>query len=305
MNVVSGKIICIRMFLCSLIGWSFLNGDNVSPAIWWTTHKEYAVSSEPIDVVMVSHKKDLATLEKAVAGIRAYGKNIRKVFVVSETKLTDLAEWFDEKNYPFTKRDLALEIFDRDRKKAEAYLASENCRIGWIYQQLLKLYAPFVIPRISSNVLVLDADTIFLNPVEFIDAQGHALLTPGIGYHRPYFDHGKRLLLRFVRARPDSGIAHHMLVQRPILEDMFLAIRSIHHSEPWQAFCKCINHLELQRPISSTMSEYELYFNFACTRTRQVKIRPLKWKDMKLDEQEIEKCQQAGFHYVACHSYMQ
>ena len=46
-------------------------------------------------------------------------------------------------------------MFHGDAEKAREFLASPVTRIGWIYQQLLKLYAPFVIPGISSNVLVL------------------------------------------------------------------------------------------------------------------------------------------------------
>lgn len=275
-----------------------------APELWWLTRKQYPIALEPIDVVIVCHPKDMRTLDLAIAGIRNYGHNIRRVIVVSETRLTDNAEWFDEAKYPFTRKDIAEAIFD-NKEDAAAYLRAPGSRVGWIYQQLLKLYAPLVIPEISSNVLVLDADTIFLNSVTFMDHAGHALLTTGEGHHRPYFKYAKRLLFRFKeKYRQHSGIAHHMLLQRSIVEDLFFVVTLIHHMEPWKAICTCIDRVELQQPNSSTCSEYEIYFNFALTRTDQVKIRSLKWKDMRFDFAAIEQCRQEGFHYVSCHNYM-
>lgn len=113
-----------------------------------------------IDVVFVTHEKDIRTLDLAIEGIKTNGKNINKVFVVSEKKLTDLAEWIDERIFPFTKNDICKQIFKNDIKSS-LYLNSERNRIGWIYQQLLKNYSIYVIPNISNNVLVIDSDTIF------------------------------------------------------------------------------------------------------------------------------------------------
>ena len=50
-----------------------------------------------------------------------------------------------------------------------SYVSKKEKRIGWYYQQLLKQYAPFVIPKISSNVLILEPDTIFLKQVTFMN----------------------------------------------------------------------------------------------------------------------------------------
>lgn len=273
---------------------------HADPTIWWLHHTRYAVSSEPIDVVIVCHKKDIQTLDLAIDGVKRYGKHIRRVITVSEERLTDAAEWFDESLYPFTKRDVAQEIF-QDAAAAEQYMHAPGTRIGWIYQQLLKLYAPLIIPDISSNVLILDADTIFLHDVAFIDDAGNGLYNPGDEYYRPYFKYGKRLLLRFKKKfRQHSGISHHMLFQRAVIEDLLETITHIHRVEPWQALCRCINVHEV---YDCPLSEYELYFNFLFTKTNQMKIRPLQWQNMEFDVQAIEQCQQEGFHYVACHNY--
>ena len=102
----------------------------------------------------------------------------------------------------------------------------------------------FIIPGIASNVLVLDADTIFLRSVSFIDQDGTALYNVGTEYCRAYFQHAKKL----INDRPItkvfreySGICNHMLFQRPVLDDLFAEIRKTHNMEPWQVLLACIN----------------------------------------------------------------
>ena len=114
----------------------------------------YCLSKEAIDVVIPCTEKDLATLNLCIEGIRKNCSNIRRIIVVSQKQYTQSAEWFDEKLFPFSKFDLALQIFG-DAVQAQKFVQAPNSRIGWIYQQLLKLYAPCIIPKISSNVLIL------------------------------------------------------------------------------------------------------------------------------------------------------
>lgn len=263
--------------------------------------KEYVLSTEPIDVIFVCHPKDVRTLDMAIDGIRKNGKNIRRIVVVSAQRLTDQAEWFDEAFYPFSKASVALEIFRGNEGAAHAFCIAERSRIGWIYQQLLKLYAAFVIPGISSNLLTIDADTVFLQAVEFIDSNGKALFNPGFEYYRPYFEHAARLLPGLKKLYSEySGISHHMLFQRPILEDLFHLIQATHQTDAWRALCRCIDSKEL---FKSAFSEYEIYFNFAFARTELVKLRPLRWKNMKFDEQNIRECDSNGYDYVSCHTF--
>ncbi len=253
----------------------------------------YKFDKDPIDVVIVCVAKDARTLDMCIDGIKRNASGIRRVIVISPEKLTSKAEWFDEAKFPFSKKDLLRQIF-----KDENYKLG---RIGWIYQQLLKLYSSFVIPNISSNILLLDADTIFLNKVSFYDEDsGAGFFNPGKEYHVPYFNHGKKLIPGFRRLYPDySGISHHMLVQRPILEDMFLTVEKIFKTSFWRAFCDCIDLNDVKR---SCVSEYELYFNFTLLRTDQCKIRKLKWANAKL--QDLEPFKNDGYHYISCHTYL-
>lgn len=256
--------------------------------------KVYVFANDPIDVIIPSTEKDKDTLALCIAGIKENCRNIRRVIVVSSNKLTDEAEWFDEKKYPFSKYDVALEIFHQNQEMARRH------NMSWFYQQLLKLYAPYVIPGISSNVLILDSDTIFLKPVDFVDAAGAGYLNPGTEYHQPYFVHIDKLIPGLKKySTQDSGISHHMLFQKVVLDDLFKTIESKHKVPAWKAFCRCV---DLSQSFFAA-SEYELYFNFVLSRNDQVKIRPLKWANTsKL--KDLQRFKDEGYDYISCHSWM-
>jgi hypothetical protein len=259
--------------------------------------KQYHFTNEPIDVVIPSVGKDLETLELCIQGIQE-NCAIRRVIVISAQRLTDKAEWFDENQFPFSKQEVALWLCSLDEKKAETFTTKPKSRLGWYYQQLLKLYSPFVIPDISSNVLVLDSDTIFLNPVSFVNEKGAGLYNPGKEYHEHYFVHGAKLLSGFKKLYPNvSGISHHMLIQRPVLKDLFNKVKKQHKIPFWQAFCKFVTFEH------SGASEYEIYFNFVFSRSKQVEIRHLLWRNIASLE-NMQTFKEKGYHYVSCHAYM-
>jgi hypothetical protein len=270
-------------------------GDWASAAMHY-----YPLRNEPIDVVIPCTDKDLDTLNLCIAGIKENCAQVRRIIVVSSYPLTDQAEWFNEAAYPFSKKTVALHLLQGNKQAAKKFLQPPS-RVGWYFQQLLKFYAPFVIPEISSNILVLDSDVLFLNPVEFLDANFGGLYNPGSDNYAPYFKHAHKFLPGLHRLYPTySGIADHMLFQRAVLEDLFLAVESHHQRPLWQAFCHCVSPEDL--PLSGA-SEYEIYFNFVFSRTDQVHIRHLKWDNVRtLDK--ISDFKSQGYHYIACHKWL-
>lgn len=261
----------------------------------------YHLTNDPIDVVIPCTEKDLPTLELCIQAVRKYGKNINRVIVVSDKRYTDSAEWFDEKLYPFSKFDVALEIFG-DKEKAAEFQKSPKSRLGWIYQQFLKLYLFSVIPKISPNVLVLDADTIFLNPIQFVDSKGHALLTGAKRHHhQPYFNYANRVIPWWKKVHPRvSGICNFMLFQKAVVKDLFKTIKAYHPGTVWKSLCHCIERAEA---YESCMSEYELYFNFAQLRSDQMKVIKRKWRQGAYLGQ-LQDLSDQGYDFVSCHSYM-
>jgi hypothetical protein len=275
-----------------------------------TPHTQYAFSSEPIDVVIPCCKKDQVTLNYAIEGIRKYGNNIRRIIVVSKEKLTDQAEWFNENLFPFSFNDLAHELCI-DLEKDNAFLEKHPGRkkwvsthpsyLGWVFQQLIKFYSVYVIPGISSNVLVLDSDTIFLKPITFTNSLGATNFNVGTEYHKKYFQHARRLLPHFKKLYPKySGICHFMLLQKPVLDHLFTTIQRNHHLEFWKAFCQAVPKKNLMYPCAS---EYEIYFNFALAHSDQFSITPLYWKNSHYLQKRL-RYQQAGYNYVSFHAYL-
>jgi hypothetical protein len=266
---------------------------------WLLTKKNYNLINEPIDVIIPCADKDIETLERSINGIKKNVINVRRVIVVSPYRLTDKAEWFDESNYPFSKYDLAYEVFGNEEEAI--FNSSSKSRIGWVYQQFLKLYAHLVIPDISSNMLIVDADTIFLKPVAFLGANGEGLYNPGKECFEPYFDHAARLLPGFKKVFSNySGISHHMLFQKDVIIDLLQTIEEYHNTEAWKALCHCIDRDQFK---CVGISEYEIYFNFVFSRSNQMKIRPLKWTNVSKIS-DIKKYRKKDYHYVSCHAYM-
>jgi hypothetical protein len=243
-----------------------------------------------IDVVIPSVEKDLSTLEECIASIKKHGQDIGRVIVVSPTKLTNNAEWFPEENYPFSKKTIA------DRLN----LPYNHSRLGWMLQQFLKLYAPFVIPEISSDVLILDSDTMFLKRMQFF-FKDRPLYATHKEMHPPFFAHIERLLPHVPINRNVSGVIHHMIFQKAIMQSLFDEIRSLHSAEPWEAICDCIDMKEIN---TGSFSEYEIYFSYVFHKANP-KIRNIKWKAIHQRALPlIHQFRQKGYLQITCHNFI-
>jgi hypothetical protein len=279
-----------------------------------------------IDVVIPAHIKDKEILDYCICGIKKNVKNLRRVIVVSKEKYSDNAEWFDEKLYPFSFAEIS-EILNHQN-------------VGWNYQQLLKLYSVLVIPNISSQVLIVDADTVFYRPVEFINHQGLALynmakdknlfsskfqistlahiakILPQVADKLPELfsesalansnraeDFTKTLNFlnndeRVIAKDLESGICHHMLIQKNVIESLFSIVQNnFNHQEFYKIFLQ-------NRQDSFGVAEYNLYFYFLITHfPSSYAIRLLRYKNTAKFSPFFEKIRRK-YHYCSYHSYM-
>lgn len=260
----------------------------------------YPLEDEPIDAIIVSHPKDIKIIPYCIEGIKRYCNNVRRVIIVSSERLSNEAEWFDEKIFPFSIKDVALAIGNGSQKRADEFFRHHNRGPGWYLQQLLKLYSPFVIPGISSNVLIVDADVVFLQHVSFLNEScGGLFCVSQIEPKELYIQHAQRLVPDYERINPQYySVCHHMLFQRPILEDLFRIVEQYHQEPFWKAFCHCVKYNR-----KKGASEYEIYYNFAMRHTHQVAIRELKWINSG-DIGLIKKLKQQGYHFAAFQSYL-
>lgn len=252
-----------------------------------------------VDVVIPCIAKDIPILEASIASIKAHVKGVRRVITVSPEPLTKEAEWVSEGIFPFSLEDMGKELG-----------VGAHERRGWYLQQLLKLYAPFIIPDISENVLIVDADTIFLTDYDPLPEEGMVQINiyPLKTIYATYLQHMKRLYPT-LRARPILGspVVHHMLFQKDKLKHLFSLVEGLHKKPFWKAFLH-----EVKRPRGKIRnsdagfyigaSEYTIYFYFLLWYYPQ-KIRLHKvalFNEMKSLDQ-VEDLKNKGFEMASCH----
>lgn len=286
-----------KMFSLLMIGLSVCFHMGLDAALEANKKVKYPFVAERVDVVIPATVDDLESLNLCIDGIKENCNELGRIIVVSSKRLSDKAEWVDEKAFPFSKYEVAYYLNEKDAEAAAEYLRKSPVELQGYYQQLIEAYAPFVIPNISSNVLVLDPDIIFLKPVSFLNSDSAGLYAPTTGYQQSHFIHAEALVPGFKRFFfTYSAMTHHIVLQKCVLNDLFGVVEKQHGMPFWKAFCKCVAKEDL---ISNGASLHEIYFNFVFSKTNQVKIKRLKgFKVMSLTA--IEPLKQFGYHYVIC-----
>lgn len=250
------------------------------------------------DIVIPVHKKDLAVLEYCIEAARKKIVGVRRIITVSAKRHTNNAEWFPESQFPFS-MDFVREY------------TGDSC--GWYLQQLLKLYAPLVIPDISENVLILDSDSVFFRRTKMFDNYGRPFynISKDTKLCRRPFDiavakHIEKLWPAISRSnlpaefKDISGICHSMMFNRKIIEELFEKVEK--HDGSGDKFYKIfLKHAD----VWHSASEYQIYFNFLLIFHRdKISIRKLKYKNTSdLNIQKYRK--RLKYAYCSFHSYLQ
>jgi len=229
-----------------------------------------------IDVVIPAHSKDIDTLDLCINGIRDNVKNVRRIIVVSKDKLTDNAEFYCEKDFPFSFDDVGD-------------IVGYHWKTFNYYGGLIQTTAALVIPDLERDVLICDADTIFLKETEFVNKEDIALynVSYDIPSHitlHPYLEHMDKLIPGLTKQTRYSGICHHMLIQQDILQEMFDRVEAIHKMPFWKADIsvtlqnyKSLNPVRSHADAPLLFTTYELYFNYVMRyHLDRVAIRPQK-----------------------------
>ena len=214
-----------------------------------------------IDVIIPSCKKDVDTLDLCIEAIKKNVKDVNRIIVVSREKLTDNAEFFAEEKLPYSIKDVGDII-------------GFHHKIFNYYSDLIQATAAMVIPDLSNNVLICDSDTIFLNPIEFIDDEGRALYCPSYDIpanvtHHPYLEHAEKMIPGLKKQTRYSGIVHHILLQRHILQEIYDKVEKRTGMPFWKATLtaatedfECLPRKPKIENSPLRMTIYELYFNY-------------------------------------------
>lgn len=278
---------CIRLILC-LLPYTFLSAE-IQP------------SPQGIDVVIPCIAKDLDVLELCIHYARKHVKGLRKIIVVSPERLTDAADWFDEKDYFFSKESVAKEI-------GAGFHAMEDFPfVGWCYQQLLKLYAPFAIPDISNNVLIIDADTFLLSdyiPVDQNDISYFRVFAFGRIF-KSYVFHSFRMHPSIkVRPTDPNPVVNYSIFQKDKLEKLFALVEE-HHNKPfWKAFLHTLDMGAFNGPLFVGGSEYLLYFYYMrIHHPNKCQFRQSKIHNHTFSIAEAANIEQLGYDSLSAHHY--
>ena len=236
------------------------------------------------DIVIPIGPNDIKMINKMIDNTKKYIIGYRNIYLVSYDPDINVENCItiNENIFPFNKNIIAN------------YLGKNN-RNGWYLQQLIKFYSGFVIKGILNNYLVIDSDTIFLKFTTFFKNK-LPLYNFGIEYNIPYFTHMNKLHPTLCKNTSYSGICHHMLFQRNIIDELFKLVENYHNNCFYIIFLKCINATDI---LGSGASEYEIYFNYLhIYHKEKFIIRELKWENTHsfIENNKLD--------YISCHWYM-
>lgn len=242
---------------------------------------------EVFDIVIVVGKKDNNIIKNQLEYTKKNIIGYRNIFLISDDDnlLIDNCITISEKIFPFSLETIAL-----------YHGLSE--RNGWYLQQLLKLYAGNIIPNILDKYLILDSDTFFIKPTSFF-INNKPLYNYGNEYHYPYFEHMIKLNNNLIKQYPDkSGICHHMIFEKKIINELFNLIETTHNENFYKVFLKFVNKNNIN---NSGASEYEIYFNYIIKEhSNDIIIRKLNWINGELNNETLK----SDYDYISNHWYL-
>lgn len=236
-----------------------------------------------IDVLIPVGPRDKDIAKICAKSIRKFVSDVRTIWIVSnEDPNIEGTTFVDEKLLPFSMQQVA------DR------LGNAN-RAGWYFQQLLKLYAPTLIPDILEHYLVVDADTFFLQECKFVD-DGRPIFNLGTEYHLPYFEHMYRLHPGLVKTIQYSGITHTLLYTRTWLKELISLIEDQHPGKLfWEIY---LDEIDPAHKDASGAAENELYFTYCMhMHIQEVVIKAFPWENISCAEEVNRNCVYNSLHW--------
>ncbi len=203
-------------------------------------------SNLELDIFIPCAIKDFDTLQLCIDGLR---KNllhpINNIYIVSpySKKLINLCQ---KNNILFLDENKILK-FDKNRIN---YYYNGKDKNRWIYQQLLKFHFDTI--STTDNFLVIDADTILINPQKYEDNNKYLLLLSD-EYNLPYFNFFVNITKINFKSN-FSSVSHSMLFNKYYLNDLKKHIENVNKNN-W--IDSIIDNID--RSVESGFSEFELY----------------------------------------------
>lgn len=207
-------------------------------------------SNVPIDIFIPAIDKDADMLQLAIAGAR---KNImhpiKNIYIASPGTSTRLKQLAKKNKCIFVPEESVLPF----KKEKINYIHNGENRNGWIYQMLLNLSSDTVCSQ--ENILILNADTVFVAPQIFI-YKDKPLFNLSDEYHPPYFAANKRLL-GLKHKVPRSYITHYMMFSASVLKKFRQELEAKYKIAWYDAI---INNIDKSQ--SSGFADFEVYGDY-------------------------------------------
>lgn len=200
-------------------------------------------SRQPIDVIIPMVEKDLITARESIKSIRAMIFHPIHVIYLVAPESTAIRQLAQEMGCTFVLENKTLKEFEQIKAHG-----------GWVLQQFIKLNADEISG--CEDILVVDADTIFLRPQVFIDNNTGRYT---FHIHNDFSSQRKQFtrdLLKTSTYFKLDFVTHHMLINRTMLRKLKEKIER-HFSLPWyQALLSKLkgNH--------QGFSEYDIYATY-------------------------------------------
>lgn len=219
-----------------------------------------------LDLLIPYHEADQSTFvdNGGLFAARKHLKEVRHIYVVSvsnrtfEHMLDDQIRWYNEVDVPF--------YGQREQGKVS----------GWKYQQALKFWSVQHIPGLCNNVLVLDADVLWIRDFEVIvptlsDSDGlcattkfkYNIATAASGaWESDIYSTAYHNFVEYLTGLPKmnenilTAINHWQVMQRDVLEALRKGLAARTHKNLEDAM------LEYGGLHQYDMTEYEAYFSF-------------------------------------------
>lgn len=209
-------------------------------------------SDGKMDVFILLHRKDMPILPHCMDSVSKYVRpKVDKITIIPDSLSPELAKVLETRDALFLEES---RVFDRfTREDIGPLVIHGKDRSGWYFQQFLK----WEISKFTykASYLVVDADTIFVRPVEFIKNNKY-ILYRSKQYHLPYFETYERLF-GYLPKRQKSFIVNFMVFDKKIVNEIKSKIERKFNKKWYEAILDSI-----ERTVVSSFSEYETYGYF-------------------------------------------
>ena len=270
-----------------------------------------------LDAVMLTTGKDTRAYEKALESALKYLVDVDQFYVITPnadslrdkmmkayplSNVSGRVHYVDEKVFPFNFSSVADVMIDTVKEIGSYPLEDGKSqfertvysRMGWFLQQLLKFYAGKVLHL--QDFVLLDSDVVWFRNTTLIASQG---VINGKKVTKYYYASSRQRHQPYLATLPRiagvpliggkifrSGIVHHIVIVEDVMDSLMNDSQVLHGGIPfWQVLLnESAKEMTCRAPRAgicgsgSTLSEYELYFNYARVKAPEtVELRPLFW----------------------------